>query len=138
MLLWMSDATFADESTDVGHTTEGAMANVDEATRFANTADTADDPINGTDPDPANPDAANPDAADPDATDPDAADATDADIQEYLTSSSTNPEQGRPTVVQSRSPSPHGQGRSPAATPPVLPTVQVVSDTLARSQLVVV
>jgi hypothetical protein len=100
MLLRFPDAPFADESTDAGHTADGATANVDEAASFSNTADTADDPVNATDPDPAdpdaaNPDAANPDTANPDTANPDAADATDADIQEYLTSiSSSNPEQG--------------------------------------------
>ncbi|KAN0134109.1 hypothetical protein V8E53_008046 [Lactarius tabidus] len=114
-----SDAPWTDESTDIGHSANGATVN---ATNLVNSTDPIDNSANATEPN----------AADPDAADPDAADAADADIL-----STSNPEQGQPAVVPSCSPLPHGQGQSTAATPDP-PNVQLNSDTLgAQRQLVV-
>lgn len=130
-LLHISDAACADESADIGHSANGATAN---ATNLANPTNSVDNSVNVTEPNPTNPDPAKPDA-----TAPDPADPTNADIHKYLTRISTsNPEQGQLTVIQSCSPSPHGQGQSGATMPPLLPDVQLNSDTSgAQRQLVI-
>jgi hypothetical protein len=80
-LLHISDAPWTNESTDIGHSANGATVN---ATNLVNSTDPIDNSANATEPNAADPDAANPDAADPDAADPDAADAADADILSYF------------------------------------------------------